>query len=162
MNIRNEKTIYDERIEELRSHIEHRATWFYFLLDEASNAGLKDDDFARRAIRRCGNFHGEEKLVDTQSLTEFADDFLPENTRKIFEMDVGVDKEKLVVEFNYCPLVGAWLKQTDDEEAIDRMCDLAMEGDRGIISTYDKFGFDLQSTIASGDQRCRLVIDKKG
>jgi len=161
MTIQNEKTIKDEKIEELRGHIEHRATWFYFLLDEASKEGLEKEDFARKAIRRCGVFHGEEKLVDTQSLEEFAGDFLSENTRKIFEMDVEANEEKLVVDFNYCPLVAAWLKQTNEEEEIDQMCDLAMEGDRGIISTYDKFKFDLQKTIASGDELCRLVITKE-
>ena len=35
MSIRNKKTIQDEKVEELRGHIEHRATWLYFLLDES-------------------------------------------------------------------------------------------------------------------------------
>ena len=76
-------------------------------------------------------------------------------------MEVEVDEEKLIVDFNYCPLVSAWLKLTDNEEAIDQYCDIAMEGDRGIISTYDNFKFDLQKTIASGDDHCRLVISKE-
>ena len=161
MSIRNEKSIKDKKVEELRGHIEHRATWFYFLLDEAQKEGLDKEGFARRAIRRCGRFHGNEKLVDTDDLEEFAADFLTENVRKIFEMDVDVNKERLIVDFHYCPLVSAWQKLTGDEKAIDQMCDLAMEGDRGIISTYDKFEFDLRKTIASGDDHCRLVITKK-
>jgi hypothetical protein len=161
MSIKNEKSIKEDYVEELRGHIEHRATWFYFLIDEACKEGLDKEGFARRAVRRCGSFHGENKLARTDSLKEFADSFLPENTRKIFEMDVDVNEKRLIVDFHYCPLVAAWKKLTKDEKAIDEMCDLAMEGDRGIISTYDKFEFDLQKTIASGDNHCRLVITKK-
>jgi len=161
MSIRNEKTIKDEKVEELRGYIEHRATWLYFLLDEAFKDGLDKEGFARRAIRRCGCFHGNKKYIDTDSLEEFASSFPQKNSRKIFEMDVDVSEEKLKIDFHYCPLVAAWQKLTNDEEAIAQMCDLAMEGDRGIISTYDKFEFDLQKTIASGDDLCRLVITKK-
>lgn len=161
MTIKNEKSIKDEKTEELRGHIEHRAAWFYLLLDEARKKGLEWEDFAREAIDRMGKFHGTEKLVDTDNLEEFADDFLPENIRKIFEMDVSVDDNELIVDFNYCPLVASWMKFTDDEEEIDLMCDMAMQGDRGIVSTYENFEMELQKTIASGDDHCRLVIKKK-
>ena len=160
MTIKNEKKLNGERTELLRNFIEHRATWYYYLIDEAEKNGLKEENFAREAIRRCGCFHGENKFVQTDNLEEFSKDFLPEDIRKVFEMDVEVDEEELVVIFNYCPLVSAWLKLTDDEAAIDQYCDIAMEGDRGIISTYDDFEFDLQKTIAAGDDQCRLVISK--
>lgn len=161
MTIKNEKKLNDERTELLRSFIEHRATWYYYLIDEAEKNGLKEEDFAREAIRRCGCFHGDNKFPETDSLKEFSESFLPEDIRNVFEMNVDVDKEELIVDFNYCPLVAAWLKLTDDEESIDQYCDIAMEGDRGIISTYDNFEFDLQKTIAAGDDHCRLVISKK-
>lgn len=161
MTIKNEKELTDERTELLRDMIEHRAAWYYFLIDEAEKQGLKEAEFAREAIRRCGCFHGEEKLVDTDNLEEFAADFLSEDVRNIFEMEIDVDQEKLIVDFNYCPLVNSWLKLTDDEDAIDTYCDIAMEGDRGIVSTYDNFEYELQKTIASGDDHCRLVITKK-
>lgn len=161
MTIKNEKSIKDKKIEELRGHLEHRARWFYFLLDEACNNDLDKEDFARKAIWRCGEYDGNERLVDTDSLEEFAEDFLSENIKKIFEMNVEVNEDELIVDFNYCPLVSAWLKLTDDEDEIDVMCDMAMEGDRGIISTYDEFEYELQKTIASGDDHCRMVISKK-
>jgi|SRR6056297_640789 len=161
MTIKNEKSIKEEQVEELRGHLEHRATWFYFLVEEACNHGLEMEDFARTAIGKVGEFHGDNKLVDTDSLEEFAENFLPENVRKIFEMDVEIKENQLIVDFHYCPLVAAWMKHTDDEDKIDVMCDIAMEGDRGIISTYDKFNYDLQKTIASGDEFCRLVITKR-
>ena len=161
MTIKNEKKLNGERTELLRNFIEHRATWYYYLIDEAEKKGLKEEDFSREAIRRCGCFHGDNKFPDTDSLKEFSEAFLSEDIRNVFEMEVEVDEEKLIVDFNYCPLVSAWLKLTDNEEAIDQYCDIAMEGDRGIISTYDNFKFDLQKTIASGDDHCRLVISKE-
>lgn len=160
MTIKNEKTINDERTELLRSFIEHRATWYYFLVEEAEKHGIAEEEFAREAIRKCGCFHGDNKFKDTDILKEFSEDFLPEDIRNVFEMDVEVNEEELVVTFNYCPLVAAWQKLTDDENAIDQYCDIAMEGDRGIISTFDDFEFDLQKTIAAGDSDCRLVISK--
>lgn len=36
--------------------------------------------------------------------------------------------------FHHCPLVAGWQRVTDDEELIERYCDIAMEGDRGIFS----------------------------
>jgi len=161
MTIKNEKKLTDERTELLRGMIEHRATWYYFLIDEAEKHGLKEEEFAREAIRRCGCFHGNEQLIDTDDLEKFAADFLSEDVRNIFEMEVDVDQEKLIVDFHYCPLVAAWLKLTDDEAAIDTYCDIAMDGDRGIVSTYEDFEYDLQKTIASGDDHCRMVISKK-
>jgi hypothetical protein len=140
-------------------NIEQPGYIFYWM--KACKDGLDKEGFTRRAIRRYGRFHGNKKYVHTDSLEEFAASFLTENGKKIFEMDVEVSEEKLVIDFHYCPLVAAWQKLTNDDKAIAQMCDLAMEGDRGIISTYDKFEFDLQKTIASGDDRCRLVITKK-
>jgi hypothetical protein len=64
------------------------------------------------------------------------------------------------VEFHYCPLVNAWTQLTDDEKKIARLCDIAMDGDRGIVSTFPGFNLDLENTIASGDDVCRLVITK--
>ncbi len=161
MAIKNEKSYEDPHINDLRAAFEHRATWFYLVLDEARKKGLDWEDFARKAIHRCGCFHGDVKLPKTEDLQEFAEAFATDNVKKIFEMDVNVNENELVIEFNYCPLVEAWLKQTDNEEDIDQLCDLAMEGDRGIIDVFPKFDMDLQKTIAGGADRCRLVITKK-
>jgi hypothetical protein len=35
-----------------------------------------------------------------------------------------------------------------------------MDGDRGIIRTYDKFTFELGDTIAKGNDACQIRIDK--
>ncbi|MTI62076.1 MAG: hypothetical protein FH762_19195 [Firmicutes bacterium] len=162
MTIKNNARLNEEHINDMRGALEHRATWFYFLLDEVRKKGLDWDDFARKAIFKCGCFHGDNKFTDTDDLKEFAAEFANDQVKDIFEMDiVESTDDKFVVEFNYCPLVAAWMKLTDNEEDIDHLCDIAMDGDRGILSTYDNFEFDLQETIASGGDVCKIVISKK-
>lgn len=148
-----------KNINDLRSAIEHRATWFYLLVEEATKKGL-DIDFASDAIFNCGAFHGENLYPKTDSIKEFADAFANKNVKDIFEMDVNTTDEELNIEFHYCPLVNAWRKLTDDEEKIAKLCDLAMDGDRGIISKYDNFEFSLGDTIAKGDKTCQVCIKK--
>lgn len=80
--------------------------------------------------------------------------------QKAFEMDVKTTDNELSIEFHYCPLVEAWRKLTGDEEKISRLCDIAMEGDRGIISCFDKFSFELGDTIANGKDTCQVSIKK--
>ncbi|MDI9390987.1 MAG: L-2-amino-thiazoline-4-carboxylic acid hydrolase, partial [Synergistota bacterium] len=80
----------------------------------------------------------------------------------IFEMDVVESTDdRFVVEFHFCPLVRAWTKLTDNEEEIAHLCDIAMDGDRGIVSRFPDFRMELKDTIASGGKVCRLVITRK-
>lgn len=158
--INNNKTPQGEHIEDLRSAIEHRATWFALLVEEAKKRGL-DTEFARAAILRCGAFHGETKLPRTEDISVFTDAFLTENVKKIFEMETDVSEDHLTVTFHYCPLVAAWQKLGVSEEDIAEYCDIAMDGDRGIISTYDKFEYRLGDTIAKGCDSCQMFITKK-
>ena len=46
--------------------------------------------------------------------------------------NIEADHDNLKVEFNYCALVNAWKKLGFDDEKIALLCDIAMEGDRGI------------------------------
>jgi hypothetical protein len=162
MPITNTAKKHDETIEGLRGAIEHRAMWMYLLMDEARKKGLEWDDFARQAILRCGRFHGTTKFPRTDSLLSFGRAFAGETLKKVFDMNVvEMSEEKFMVELSYCPLVTGWLKQTDNEEDVAHLCDIAMDGDRGIIETYPRFEFDLQSTIAAGAPVCRIVISKK-
>lgn len=162
MAIRNENRIHEAQNDMNRGFIEHRATWFYLLLDEARKRGLDWDDFARKAIFRCGCFHGETKFSKTDDLKQFAGEFANETVKKIFEMDIReVSDDRFVVEFHYCPLVAAWLKQTDNEEDIAHLCDIAMDGDRGIVDVFPGFEFQLGETIAAGGHVCRIEVTRK-
>lgn len=161
MTIKNDAKFHNECCEKLRAAFEHRATWMFLLMDEARKQGLDWDDFARKAVFRCGVFHGDNKFEKTDDLVQFGESFANDTVKEIFDMKVvELTPERFVVEFNHCPLVTGWMKQTDNEEDIAKLCDIAMDGDRGILSTFDAFDFDLQSTIAQGDDVCRIVITK--
>ena len=156
----NTPTKTNPRTELLRGAIEHRATWMGLLIDEAKKQGL-DTDFAHEAIRRCGMFHGMNKFPRTDDLTEFAPAFANEDVGGVFEMELLKNDDKhLHIDFHYCPLLAAWMKLGLPEEDMPELCDIAMDGDRGIISTYDKFTFNLGKTIAKGDDVCEIRIDK--
>ena len=150
----------NERTELLRGAIEHRATWMGLLIDEAKKKGL-DTGFAHEAILRCGMFHGLNKYPRTDDLEAFGTAFANEDVIGVFEMELlKHDAKQLHIDFHYCPLVAAWQKVGLPEEDMPELCDIAMDGDRGIISVYDKFTFDLGKTIAKGDDVCEIRINK--
>jgi hypothetical protein len=148
-------------VEDLRAAIEHRAAWFFLLIDEARKKGL-DLSFAHDAIFKCGRLHGDDKFPRTDDLRIFGKTFANNNVVKIFEMDIKENTEdKLYIEFHYCPLVAAWQKFGASEEFIQDLCDIAMDGDRGIVSRYEAFEFRLGDTIAKGSKVCQITILKK-
>lgn len=162
MTIKNESKINDKEVLDIRGAIEHRATWFYLLLDEARKDGLDWDSFARRAIFRCGCFHGDTRYSEVKNLKDFSKILVSDTVKKALEVEtVELTEDKFVVEFHYCPLVAAWLKQTDNEEDIAKLCDIVMDGDRGIVSTLKDYEIDIQRTIASGADSCHIVIERK-
>ena len=162
MTIKNQSIITEKEVLNDRAAIEHRATWFYLLLDEARKDGLDWNSFARRAITRCGCFHGSTMYNDIDNLKDFSKALITETVKNIFEAEIiEVTDDKFILEFNYCPLVAAWLKQGASEEDIEKLCDIAMDGDRGIVSTLGDYELDLENTIAEGADCCRIVIEKK-
>ena len=50
----NEAKVKNPLIVGIREQLEHRALWMYLLCDEAEKHGLKAEDFAPDAIKRCG------------------------------------------------------------------------------------------------------------
>ena len=159
--IKNEPTISNSRTDLQRSCIEHRAIWFALLFDEARKQGV-DASFAHEAIKRCGVFQGMNNFVRTDDLEEFANNFASEDIKNTFEMEILEQNAKeFFFDFHYCPLVKAWQKLGIPEDQMEELCDIAMEGDRGIISTYPEFEFELGDTIANGDDVCQIRIRKK-
>ncbi len=142
----------------VREQLEHRALWLYLLLDEAKKQGLDSDEFAARAVKRCGLYQGAEivKKSGTKSLKGLRKVLFTKSAQIVFEMDVvECTDDKLSIDFHYCPLVKAWQKQGCTDEEISRLCDLAMCGDRGIGEAH---GVDLElpKTIARGDDCCAI------
>lgn len=146
-------------VRKLRNFFEHRALWMYLLCDEARKKGLDPEQFAPAAIRRCGCFHGETacgRSGGNTSLRGMKKQLFPGAGKMIFEMKfLRCDDDHFDVDFHYCPLVASWQKQGCADKDIDRMCQWAMEGDRGIA---EAFGAELQlnKTIARGDGVCEL------
>lgn len=160
----NRPVIDEPLVNGIRKAIEHRASWFYLLLNEAEKNGAELEKTGRAAIYQCGCFHGREKLQDCEDkndLREFMKVFADETVQKVFEMEVVQNtKDTLSIDFHYCPLVAAWLKLGVSEDKIPLLCDIAMEGDRGIISQFTSYEFRLDGTIAEAEPVCKIRINK--
>ena len=180
MGIKNTARKNGFLVRNLRNFFEHRALWMYFLCDEARKKGIKPEEFAPAAIRRCGIYHGMRALTGKdEAIQETAakaaamagakggscrllrKKLFPSAGKAIFEMEFrNLDDDAFDVDFHYCPLVNAWKKQGCSDEEIDRLCDWAMEGDRGIAEAFG-CELELKKTIAKGDGICEIRIKRK-
>ena len=164
MPIKNEATIKDNNEVNInRAAIEHRATWMGLIYDEAVKAGADAEAICRKAIKRCGQIHGANYFAnrtDPEDVRAFEKSFLNDLGKKTFEMDVtACDENNLKIEFHYCPLLSAWQKLGFDDATYAKLCDIAMEGDRGIASK-NNVTLDLGNTIAQGNCVCNLHFHK--
>jgi hypothetical protein len=157
--ITNEPKIRNPLIVGIREQLEHRALWMYLLIDEAEKHGLKSEEFAPDAIRRCGLYHGANHRIKGgmgNSLKGLKKALFGTIARQVFEMDIlRCDDDHLDIDFHYCPLVKAWQKQGCTDEQIAKLCDHAMCGDRGIGESFG-VELDLPGTIANGDPTCQI------
>jgi len=130
---------------------------------EMQKRGLDAEGITRAAVRKTGHIHGgriKAKTADVADMRDFNAAFLNEDGRKNFEIDiVEVDRDHLKAEFHYCALVSAWQKLGLDEATIALLCDIAMDGDRGIAESMG-YPLDLDDTIAKGCKTCRLHFHK--
>lgn len=162
MSIVNDAKINEEKVSINRAAIEHRALWLGFLFDEIEKAGADAESICRRAVRRCGRFHGELHKANcggSEDCRVFKEVFLTELGLKTFEMETVQTEKELNVTFHYCPLVSAWKKAGFSDERIAMLCDIAMEGDRGIADKND-MKFELGDTIAKGCATCRIKMSR--
>jgi len=163
MKITNKPTINNECVFGLREISGRRASTIALMIEEAKELGL-DESFARRAIYRYGEFFGKaffEKLNDPTDLEEFTKYFGTDHNRDIYEMEtVEATKDRLHIDFHYCPYVEQWAKMGIPQEEIANLCDIAMEGDRAIGDAFPAFKFTLGKTIAQGHPVCELLFEK--
>lgn len=142
----------------IRGTLEHRATWLYLLLKEAEKKGAQWEDIGYPAIRACGNMHGKHlaELGGTKSLKGLKRNLFTLPARIVFEMKILESTDnRLSIDFGYCPLVAAWQKIGCTDEGIGRLCDIAMEGDRGIAESFGG-SLEIGETIAKGYERCQI------
>ena len=172
MSIKNTAKKNGFLVRNLRNFFEHRALWMYFLCDEARKKGLNPENFAPAAIRRCGIYHGMRALTGKDAVVSAPDSkgdscrmlqkkLFPPAGKAIFEMEfLKLDDDSFDVDFHYCPLVCAWQKQGCSDGEIDKLCDWAMEGDRGIAESFG-CSLELKKTIAKGDGVCQIRFKRK-
>lgn len=162
-DIKTSSTITDEKVLINRKAIEHRATWMGLIYDEAEKAGIDIEEIMRKAIKRCGLIHGESykaNCSDPNDCNSFKESFLNNLVIKTLEMNnIESNNEELKVEFNYCVLVNAWKKLGFDDKRIAKLCDIAMDGDRGIAEAMG-LKLNLNDTIADGCSACKLHFYK--
>ena len=160
------KNTDNDKINDLRDAFAHRAKWLYYLLDEAKKQGLDWKEIGYNATFRCGCLTGEDfkELVGGEDLKSFKREFAEPNGngRKIFEMECVKDTDDAYyLDFHYCPLVDGWKKAGCSDEEIATLCDIAMNGDRGIASVFPDFDMTIGKTIAEGHSHCEIRFDKK-
>jgi predicted ArsR family transcriptional regulator len=163
MDIVNEPKLRDEVTTSLRAQCAKRASTIALMLEEAAREGI-DESHARRAIFRYGEANGEDlraAMADPSDLVEFAKHFGVGLDRNIYEMETLVsDEDRLHIDFHYCPYVAQWMKMGKNPAELDRLCDMAMDGDRGIGSKFPDFRFTLGKTIAQGNPVCQIRFDR--
>jgi len=161
--ILNDANTVEEIITVNRNAIEHRATWMGLIYDEMVKAGIDAEPIIRRAIKRCGKIHGEnikKRCKNTNSCEEFRKAFIVDLGIKTFNVDIlSSDDDSLNIDFHYCALVSAWQKLGFDDKTCDLLCDMAMDGDRGIAEVMG-FSLSLEDTIAKGCPTCKLRFKK--
>jgi len=146
----------------IRGTLEHRAAWLYLLLKEAEKKGIKWEEIGFPAIKQCGHIHGQDlvNLSGTSSLKGLRKKLFTKPAQMVFDMKIIESTDnRLSINFGYCPLVSAWQKLGCTDEEIARLCDIAMEGDRGIA---ESFGGELHlgDTIAKGALKCEIKFIK--
>ena len=159
MSVKNEAKYKNPLLKAIREQLEHRALWMYLLCDEAAKKGLKAEDYAPAAIKRCGLYQGAnivEKGGMGKSLKGLKKALFGKAAQLVFEMKIlRCTDDNLDIDFHYCPLVKAWQKQGCSDEEIRVLCDHAMCGDRGIAESFG-CQLDLPKTIAKGDGVCEI------
>ena len=163
-NIKNTPSITEDYVQKVRSAMHHRAQWLYLIMDEAEKAGIEIEEAARLAMGRCGCFQGagiRDDCADPDDLASFAEVFADPDFMKYFEMEiVEADRDIMRLQFHHCPLVAGWQAIGCDDDQIARLCDIAMDGDRGIASTCG-YKLTLGETIAKGGCVCDITFTKK-
>ncbi len=159
------KNTNDPVIDKLRSAMIHRGLWMGLILKEARDKGLDWEKIGHSAVLKAGCIHGDgikNRMDVPDSLVSFGNTFFTDDIKKIFEIEVKkIDEKELSLEYGYCPLVTAWQQIGIEGEMLEKLCDIAMSGDRGIESRFDEFEFKLGKTIAQGHKVCEVSFTRK-
>ncbi|MBA7592677.1 hypothetical protein ES708_34870 [subsurface metagenome] len=79
--IKNTPSIDEKLIVKLREANENRGLWYYYLLKTAKDKGYDIEEFARKGVRKVGQFNSH-KFPDTTNLKEFVKAFMMDDINK--------------------------------------------------------------------------------
>ncbi|MBQ2657627.1 MAG: L-2-amino-thiazoline-4-carboxylic acid hydrolase [Erysipelotrichaceae bacterium] len=160
-NIKNEAHVTDDALVNVRrAAIEHRGKWAAAIYKEAEAEGIDLAPIMRKAIHKVGVEAGEKEKKDFEgkdlNAETYARYFTGKAQSNTFEKKlVSANEDEAVVTLNYCALLKAWQKMGLSDEECALMCDIAMEGDRGIAEGLG-LDFDLEGSLADGCECCTL------
>jgi hypothetical protein len=152
----------NETTEAVRSAIEDRATYLFFLLKEMKAAlGPEEAErLAKKAIYRYGQTKGQ-RMEALSTPADFIAHQMRPGRQEIFDKEAIEAREiRGEVRFHYCPLVEAWKRLGAAPEELSRLCDIAMQGDHGILS-HTPMALELPQSLARGNAYCQLVLTLK-
>lgn len=94
-------------------------------------------------------------------MDEFAEAYLSDTTKKIFDSDLlEREEDYLVIKAGYCPLMHAWVECCgDDDDYVAKLCDIAMDGDRAMVNSIPALDFSLRRSLAFGDHQCEFLVE---
>ena len=159
--IKNEAHVTDDAVVNVRrAAIEQRGRWAAGFYKEAKEQGIDLEPIMRSAIHKIGLASGEKEKKDFEgkdlNAETYARYFTSKAQSNTFEKRlVSANEDEAVVTLNYCALLSAWQKMGLSDEECALMCDIAMEGDRGIAEGVG-LDFDLEGSLADGCECCTL------
>lgn len=157
-----EKLDHGPDCKNIRAAMENRAALIYYFVKAAKDMGVDYLQLGRTAMFNNGIHKVKTSFRETDRVDELAKDYMKPETLMAFDGAlVKCSETCMLEESTYCPLVAAWQKLTDDEQFIEALCDIAMYGDRGILSCYPQFEFSLLGTIFDEGRKCRVQVKKK-
>ena len=127
----------------------------------AREEGIDLEPIMRKAIHKIGVEGGQgekAKYFNNEKVTAsgYAHYFTEKALSDKFEKSLDYDTEDAaVVALHYCALQAAWQKMGLSDEDCAKLCDIAMEGDRGIAEGAG-LDFELEGTLAEGCKCCTL------
>ena len=151
----------DPSVETSRRAAEYRGQWLYFIIKAMKDHGFDYETVGRKAVFALGRSN-KAGFPDNNNVKDFAGALLAPGSAEPMQIEpVSIDEEKAVVSFGYCPMCSIWQKLTDDQDLIANLCDIAMEVDRGLLSTYEHMELVLDGgRISAGHDHCDFCVKK--
>lgn len=148
-------------VKNIRAAIKDRAIYLALLYRSFSTAlpPEKAEALARQAIYEFGRLKGK-RDVAPMTPEIWVDSHVKKGSAAVFESRIVKAEDHCEQQMTFCPLVEAWQEFGCSEQEIDKLCDIAMEGDFGRAVLHN-ISLDITQRLAKGDPYCCLVLQSK-